>query len=551
MELCKYPRPPIDTGWGFHDSAGTDAKVRDPAAYARYLRQDLGITWFKALVSGQNKTDLARVFTQEGIEVVVRLYAPQPHPGYVVSVADVRAYVEAGVHYFEWGNEPNLVAEWNRASWDEGARVDKVCEQFLRNADAIRRGEGIPLLPALSPGGDYPHRDWYRTMFDWFRLHGHLVSLEGAALAVHNRPLAPWTFQEYEWIDDLVRTYVGRSLPLLGTEAGYEVGWAQDPTWTPITPQMHADLNLEILRGFRERRWRDALFCQCLWLVDNFGHRDFAEAAWHNNQQWAKGGNLPAVDALRHEWASHPFVRQLGPAIPRRIETPGVTYHDWYQTDHHSSREGQPVKSIIIHDTKGSLAAALAWWLSAENPYNSSAHDLVDVAGHVWRCVTYDLAAHHAKVLNPTTIGVELECPAKPLSPLWPEAQLAAAAAHVRELARVFGIPRTEVKRHSDIADTDDPRNLDWQAFLDRVFEVPTGGEDVEELIRKAAYEALKVPWNPVAALARTARQNDLGMPLTPERDITIAGVTYRFQVFALGVVWARLGNWGDCKVVK
>ncbi len=323
MNLLDYPRPPADTGWGFHDSAGAHCRPADVAAYARYLRQELGITWFKALVSGTNKTDLVEAFSRQGIEVIVRLYSYRPHPHYVVSPAEVRAYVQAGAHYFEWGNEPNLTHEWDLASWNEGARVDKVCQQFLRNADAIRQAGGIPLLPALSPGGDYPHRDWYRTTFEWLRLHQHLRDLEGAALAIHNRPLNhPLTytdptgafFLDYEWIDDLVRDYVGYSLPLLGTEAGYEPGWDQDATFPSIDLQRHAAYNLEIFRGFGPRgltRWRDALFCQCMWIVDGFGHEEFADSAWHHNQRWAAGGDLPAVEMLRQEWRAFPFQRRF------------------------------------------------------------------------------------------------------------------------------------------------------------------------------------------------------------------------------------------------
>jgi len=159
VRLIDYPRPQNDTGWGFHDSPGTDCRPSDPAAYARYLYDELGIRWWKALVAGRNKVDLADTFTKQGIEVIVRLYSERPHPEYKVSLEDVKAYVDVGAHYFEFGNEPNLQEEWNVNSWKEGARVDKVCEQFLRNADIIKTAGGIPLFPALSPGGDYPHRD--------------------------------------------------------------------------------------------------------------------------------------------------------------------------------------------------------------------------------------------------------------------------------------------------------------------------------------------------------------------------------------------------------
>ncbi len=354
MRLQDYPRPPADTGWGFHDSAGTHARPDDAAAYARRLRHEYGITWFKVLADGQNKVDLARAFTAAGIECVVRLYAERPHPHHVVSSDDVRAYVQAGAHYFEWGNEPNLRCEWDEASWNEGAQVDKVCRQWLKNAEAIRQGGGIPLLPALSPGGDYPHRDWYRTMFEWLKLHNQLKTLEGAALAIHNRPLnhplayppkskrdeSGCYFLDYEWIDDLVRSYLGQSLPLLATEAGYEPGWAQNPEYPPITPQLHADWNMEILRGFRQGRWRDSLFCQCMWIGEAFGHEPFSESAWFNNPS---GGDLPAVAALRAEWQRLPFAR----------------YHNWHDAP-------LPLPEDETATDPATLAEKCRWWLEEE-----------------------------------------------------------------------------------------------------------------------------------------------------------------------------------------
>lgn len=575
MQLSQYPRPPADTGWGFHDSAGVDCRPGDAAGYARYLRQELGVTWFKLLVRGTNKVDLARAFTQQGIEVIVRLYSPQPHPHYTVSEADVRAYVDAGAHYFEWGNEPNLAHEWQRASWDEGARVDKVCQQFLRNAEVIRRAGGIPLLPALSPGGDYPHRDWYRTTFEWLRQHGHLSVLEDAALAIHNRPLNhPLTysdntgdgcyFLDYAWISDLVKTYLGQPLPLLATEAGYEPGWNQDPRYPEIDPQRHATYNIEILRGFRDRRWSDELFCQCMWLVDSFGHHDFADAAWHNNRRWAGGGDLPAVEAMRSEWAARPFVRRFSwekasePPSHALGPDPSVGYY-------HSSRHGYEPEWIILHDTEGPASAALAWWRSPSNPYKSSAHYLVTSDSKVVAVVPEHLSAHHAgggkwpgipegstggtSNINHVSIGVELEYPAAPASPSWPTVQLAAAVKLVREIAQRYSVPRERVLRHADVdpGRKTDPRNLDWEGFLDLVFGEDKVDEVNLEQIRNAAWRALNIPYNPDAAFPRYAREHNLGNPVTAEVD---AG-EYRLQGFSGGIVYARIGDWGNCKHVS
>ena len=517
--LSQYPRPQADTGWGFHDSAGTQARPSDAAAFGRYLRQDLGVTWFKALVAGNNKVDLVDALSRQGIEVIVRLYSHQPHPFFVVSPAEVRAYVQAGAHYLEWGNEPNLIGEWNLGSWNEGARVDKVCEQYLRNADAIRQGGGVPLLPALSPGGDYPHRDWYRTAFEWLRLHSHLGDLDGAALAIHNRPFnnplassdaTGCCFLEYEWIDDLVRQYVGRSLPLLGTEGGYEPGWHQNAAFPPIDPQRHAAYNVEILRCFGphgSRRWRDALFCQCMWLADHFGHKDFAEASWHNNQQWASGGNLPAVGALRAEWQAHPFQRTWAWETGKP-DYPKATWRGSPNTD--ARPAGVAPALVVIYPTNGDFNAALQ---RLQDPGSqASFHYIVSRSGAIYQLVSEANRAWHAgdaawkgrPRVNDFSLAVGL-VNRNDGTDTYPNAQLDQAAALVHYMLDKYRIAPAEVVTGDMVRGSGTMPGFDLVGFMARVQQ----GEIVwppEEVIRQAAWHAGGIPYNADAAFPRYAR---------------------------------------------
>ena len=559
MSLAQYPRPAADTGWGFHDSAGTDARPADPAAYARYLRQDLGITWFKALVSGTNKVGLVETFAREGLEVIVRLYSYRPHPHFVVAPAEVRAYVDAGAHYFEWGNEPNLGCEWDLASWNEGARVDKVCQQFLRNADAIRAGGGIPLLPALSPGGDYPHRDWYRTTFEWLRLHGHLAALEGAALAIHNRPLnhplayrdaSGCYFLEYEWIDDLVRAYVGRSLPLLGTEGGYEPGWDQNLTFPPIDLQRHAQYNAEILRGFGSRgsrTWRDALFCVCMWLVESFGHRDFDEAAWHHNQDWGHGAHLPAVAVLRREWQTRPFRR----AWSWENAQPDYPPATWRGSPNGDARPaGVTPTLVVLHATGADFDAAMQ---RLRDPASHTAyHYLISRSGAVYQLVQEENRAWHAGAavwqgrsgVDDYSLAVGLVNRNDGQDP-FPAAQLAAAVTLVRYLADKYGLALPNVVTAGMIgaSKTPNPAGLDLDAFrvaLERAAR-PWPPDDV---VRQAAWDAGGIPYNPDAAFPRYARAQGLGNPETVEFDFEHDGRLLRGQGFSEGIVFAEIGQW-------
>ncbi len=67
------------------------------------------------------------------------------------------------------------------------------------------------------------------------------------------------------------------------------------------------------------------------------------------------------------------------------------------------------------------------------------------------------------------------------------------------------------------------------------------------EAIIEAAWNALGIPYNPEAAIAQYARENDLGVPMTLEFDVD----GYRAQGFAGGIVYCRIGDWGNCRMVE
>lgn len=67
------------------------------------------------------------------------------------------------------------------------------------------------------------------------------------------------------------------------------------------------------------------------------------------------------------------------------------------------------------------------------------------------------------------------------------------------------------------------------------------------DAIRNQAWVELAIPYNPDAAFPKFARSRDLGVPMTREFDIQ----GYRVQGFAGGIVYAKVGDWGNVQWSK
>lgn len=66
--------------------------------------------------------------------------------------------------------------------------------------------------------------------------------------------------------------------------------------------------------------------------------------------------------------------------------------------------------------------------------------------------------------------------------------------------------------------------------------------------------KAKTVPWMPVnngAALWNYAKANGLQDQQTDEMSVSINGTEYLLQVFNLGIVYAKVGDWGNIKVIR
>jgi hypothetical protein len=64
------------------------------------------------------------------------------------------------------------------------------------------------------------------------------------------------------------------------------------------------------------------------------------------------------------------------------------------------------------------------------------------------------------------------------------------------------------------------------------------------ETIRRSAWDSVRIPFNPEAAIGRYARAHNLGVPMTGEFDV--AG--RRCQGFANGIVYVPIGQWDQVR---
>ncbi len=354
IALADYPRPPApDTGWGIHDNPNCIWVPDDPDAFFKKLRTRHGFTWFKVLACGANKVEVVAAARRQGVEPVVRIYMDRPAPHFPRPGQEteelrrlVKKHVDAGAHYFEIGNEPNLSLEWSQGEWEKGNLTERICEQWLRGRKPVDEAGGIPVFYAMSVGGqeepDGTKRsagEWMDDVFKTFKKWDKIEeAFAGAAIGAHfgpsNHPLdypfdpkrnMPHATRE-ERIDSLmknntcylgvellshqVRTYLPYPIPILSTEGGAFPDNHADPNYPPVTPERHKDLNLGIFQRMNPehpKTWGVLLFSQMSWIwytapLSNMTEEEmrnsFVWDSWHNHPKY---GDLPILEALESE----------------------------------------------------------------------------------------------------------------------------------------------------------------------------------------------------------------------------------------------------------
>ena len=66
--------------------------------------------------------------------------------------------------------------------------------------------------------------------------------------------------------------------------------------------------------------------------------------------------------------------------------------------------------------------------------------------------------------------------------------------------------------------------------------------------LRRIAWMALGIDYNPDAAFQQVATEMKLGRPVTNELRTNINGVRWAFQCFDKGILGTEEGNWGNIR---
>jgi len=232
---------------------------------------------------------------------------------------------------------------------------------------------------------------------------------------------------------------------------------------------------------------------------------------------------------------------------------PGAIWRPAAAENYSARAAGVKVDAVVLHATAGGLSGTLAWFA---NPSSGvSAHYVVAKNGQIYQMVEEKNRAQHAgeseyqgrSDFNDFSIGIEIVNLNDGVDP-YPPAQFEALVDLVAYLAEKYAIKPEWIVTHAQISQKltgkTDPRNFPTEELVRQVYD-PLANLPVD-VVREAAWGAAGIPFNPIAAFPRYAREHNLGNPETEEFDFSHDGVAYRGQGFSQGIVFARVGDWSN-----
>ena len=541
MRYRDYPRPRGDTGRGIHSSP--DWQNRYELGVLPKLT-DMGIRWLMMLIGNDEVVshgDIAGVVAA-GIEPIIRIW-PDPHwtrlgkyyrldpnnPRCEFPPDFLRALAGEGVRYVRTGNEPYLFYEWDDGDrfaslWPAGydAALEELLAFEIENGNRIRQAGMVPVLSDHSTMLDQGHPITLQSFLAYAKGRGKLGDLftEPVAIGIHNRPLnrpanyphdrpetwCDWPLPQAEWRNDraycfcqvdmyldILKYYLpGREIPIIATEAGYEIPWRQDGRYPPMSIASHATMTIALDRYYRQRQL-PALFANCFWHINRYEGM-FAGEGWFENRVYMEGADLPVVQAFLDEghtaWRDALFAGGGGP-----VEIPSWIVDYRAEVAHNTGLTRSEVRGIVVHHT-GSRAPTGNQLAFLKAALDVGYHFFITAVGQIGYLIDISKVAWHAGdgrtgPWNTNGVGVAFEGILTGVGK--PTSEQFAAFRRLRQWLLAQGVG-AEVVPHKQVRvpqwSTDCPG--DWWAKnapcpQELIVEVPSSDSEIERLRRENA----------------------------------------------------------------
>lgn len=200
-------------------------------------RSQMGLAKIVALADGE--IALADRLMTIGITPIVRVYAERPgnSPPSALAYQHFRAYRDAGVHWFEYYNEPNIDAEWPVGvdyNPNHPTILNPLLDNWLNWAEFIINMGGYPAFPALTDvnnGSINNTTTWIQLMmtylFDNHYERFRDILNNGAYVAVH-----PYIYNHF--YQEIPGGGPASARPP-SAQSAYEGGWHFEYPYDPIS----------------------------------------------------------------------------------------------------------------------------------------------------------------------------------------------------------------------------------------------------------------------------------------------------------------------------
>lgn len=323
-----FPRPKRNRKIGFHyypDSS--HYTVRDQNHWLPVLER-LGASWLTLVADPATPipASFLQALRDSEIEPIVEIaHSPAMKVERQTLMAHANHYAKNGVRYITFLREPNLESGWSVGEWQKPRLVERFATLLLPALESFTEAGLYPLLPPLHPGGDYWDTAFLTEMLDIVAKRGSKPLLNRLGVCLHhysfNRPLswgqggaAQWKasrpfrtigedhrgWRLWEWYDEIVRTKLGRSVPLISGAGGALLNSHDQADLPATTIEQHTERNLALLRTMQNGETPDYLFNLNFWLLTAEPSHPAYEQAWFRSD----GSYLPIVEKVQASFAA-------------------------------------------------------------------------------------------------------------------------------------------------------------------------------------------------------------------------------------------------------